>query len=344
MIRRKYSLGLVAAVIVTVCAFLVLVMYRPAGVKPRLELTPHESYVTAVAFSPDGALVASGSVNFSLWDPKTGIRKAVLGRDEYGGVSSIAFTQDSGRLVTASGLGAVKVWDLSRQGTFRTLFQNLGDALGALSPTAPILAVNYGQDLCLWDVDAGKRLRVVESKTDAVTWAFSPDGTILAAAFPQGHVRVWNIDSEAAALDVDNLGEDFDILRVRIAPSQDVIAIDGYHWGGPEEVAEVILWDLGRNAEVKVLTRKGRIQDIAFSPNGRVLALARGNHVELVNVESGEISCTLAGDRWRGIICLAFSPDGTMLAAGTTYTIQPLHDAKLLIWDVPVGRDAVTAK
>jgi WD40 repeat protein len=69
--------------------------------------------VTAVAFSPDGQILASGSDDktIKLWDLQTGVEIATLsGHDSY--VQSVAFSPDGKTLVSGGHDKTVKVWQV----------------------------------------------------------------------------------------------------------------------------------------------------------------------------------------------------------------------------------------
>jgi WD40 repeat protein len=69
--------------------------------------------VTAVAFSPDGQILASGSDDktIKLWDLQTGVEIATLsGHDSY--VQSVAFSPDGKTLVSGGYDKTVKVWQV----------------------------------------------------------------------------------------------------------------------------------------------------------------------------------------------------------------------------------------
>jgi WD40 repeat protein len=69
--------------------------------------------VTAVAFSPDGQILATGSDDktIKLWDLQTGVEIATLsGHDSY--VQSVAFSPDGKTLVSGGYDKTVKVWQV----------------------------------------------------------------------------------------------------------------------------------------------------------------------------------------------------------------------------------------
>jgi WD40 repeat protein len=78
----------------------------------RALLQGHKFSVRALAFSPDGKTLATGSDDQSikLWDPVTGLEKCTLKGHE-GGVSSLAFSGDGAVLVSGSRDGTMRIWE-----------------------------------------------------------------------------------------------------------------------------------------------------------------------------------------------------------------------------------------
>ncbi len=77
------------------------------------ELWGHDSCAVTVAVSPDGALLASGSLDETarVWDPEAGVCLAVLGGHD-AVLVAVAFSPDGKLLLTASDNGVVQVWDV----------------------------------------------------------------------------------------------------------------------------------------------------------------------------------------------------------------------------------------
>src|SRR5204862_215956 len=79
-------------------------------------LEGHSDLLRAVAFSPDGSQVASGSANgiVRLWDPATRPALHTL-EGHLDSVWAVAFSPDGSRLASGSDDGTVRLWDPLRQ-------------------------------------------------------------------------------------------------------------------------------------------------------------------------------------------------------------------------------------
>lgn len=286
-------------------------------------LEGHTSFVYAVAFSPDGKLLASGSClspgpleacesgEIRLWEVITGQAVRIL-RGHRAWILGLAFHPKEQLL--ASSAEEVLLWDLQTGSIVRTI--SSGQALEevqavAFSPDGRLLASGDMRAVRLWEVATGAPVRVFEVPTWVYDVAFSPNGKLLAAAtgHPDKAIRIWEVDS--GQLDQVLQKHTDEVLSVAFSP-------DGKLLASASADTTVRLWDMAKGESVQTLVLHTLpVTSVAFAPNGKLLASGSMDRtIHLWDVATGSLQRTLRGHTGP-ILAVAFSPDGKLLASAS---------------------------
>ena len=299
------------------------------------EISPHhiatleghggEGYRIAVAFSPDGKTLATGSAYgaIKLWDATTKTNIATLGTTE--AVYGVAFSPDGATLATGAWSGVVKLWDAATKTNIATLEATGEVSSVAFSPDGATLATGARSGAVkLWDAATKTNIATLEgprledgvySAAFSPAVAFSPDGTILAAGAVDGRVKLWDATTKT---NIATLGTTGAIYSVAFSPDGATLATG--------RRTTVQLWDIATRTNIATLGATGEVSSVAFSPDGAILAT--GSWSGEVTLWDATTKTNIATFGATGsVYSVAFSPDGTILAAGA-------GDDTIQLWDV----------
>lgn len=296
--------------------------------RTRAVLNGHTSLVNAVAISPDGSTIVTGSSDATarLWRLATGAAIAVLeGHDD--AISSAAFSADSSRIVTASSDKSVRVWDAVRGVELARLTGHDGAVLTAsFSPDGSrIVTASSDKTVRLWDAAHGNEVARLHGHTDAVlTASFSPDGAWIVSASSDKTARVWDaVRGELVAV----LRGHRDTVSCAVFSSNAVSVVTGSHDGTAR------VWDARSGKEMLRLEgHQDAILEVALRPDGSLILTASSDTTaRLWETASGYEVARLSGHH-RKVRSAAFSPDGSRIVTAS-------HDGSARLWDAATGKE-----
>ncbi len=267
--------------------------------------------VNVVRFSPDGSLVfVGGRGGARLYNLKNGyaVRRLLPASD----IADAAFSPDGTRVV---GAGAGKdrvahVWDV-RSGAELFGLEHQGPVLSvAFSPDGRLIATGSADGTArLWSAagglpDGAPFVHQRGARGDDVQQvSFSPDGSRLLTVGGNRFARVFDVNRHVEVFP-DGLNNVVLVNSARFSHDGNVIATAG--------ASEFVrLWDAKSGAPIAVLEGTGRVTDLAFSPNDKLLATAGGNDtIARVWDVAKQASVAILTVHRSGVESVLFTPDG----------------------------------
>lgn len=253
---------------------------------PKQVRLKHNTFVKAIAFSPDNKLLATASLDGTvyLWNPLTGQKLMGLnekgGRAHSAGVNAIAFSADGGFLATADSNGVVHIWNSNGVEAVSPFIAHKDRVVAvAFSPDSKLLATaSLDGTVGIWNVSNGKTVNAEWPKTVNAQWlnkpsenalevkaiAFSLDSNYLATASSDNTARRWDIQSGKAVTIMTH--EDI-VTDVAFNPVNNSIAtasLDG----------TARIWNITKDRPFMRLNHNQSIENLAFNANGKYLVTA----------------------------------------------------------------------
>jgi WD40 repeat protein len=290
--------------------------------------------VRALAFSPDGRQLATGSddARVRVWDASPEQTLAVLGRDRRGFTDAVWL---DGSHVAAAAPDGVRIYSTVTRKVVRTI----------AVPGVQELAVDHGK---LYGIAHGQIVDVLlhgsvvysHATTMAVVGtrimagygthvfghghsfdvpggvdriALSPDRRQLATADADGTVRLFDVQT----------GKLRRVLHGHHGPVTDVtFSSDGRLLASSGRDTHAIVWNLASGGKRVLSGTFGTVAAVALSPDGRWAVTAGPISAGLWPTSTGRLQFYLRGDTGR-LTAVAFSPDGrTILSASKDGTVR----------------------
>jgi WD40 repeat protein len=277
-------------------------------------------------------------------------------RGHTAGVSGVSWSPDGRRLASASGDGAVKVWD-ARAGKEILTIKGAGGGVSWSPDGRRLASAPGGKDILspgevrIWDAESGKETLSLQGHTSSVgCLSWSPDGKRLASASsgnnfqPDIMIKVWDTESGKEVLTLG--GHWGPVMCLSWSPDGKRLASGAGTFppwdpaGFPKKPNDdtIKVWDTKSGQEV--LTLKGHthfVQGVSWRPDGQRLASASWDKtVRVWDARTGKESLTLRGHRSH-VHGVSWSPDGQRLASAS-------DDQTMRVWDARTGQEVLLLK
>jgi WD40 repeat protein len=287
------------------------------------DLQAHRENIEALAFSPDGQCIASGSWEegqLMLWDTQThlSIGKPFVGHTM--GIAGLDFSLDGMFIVSGSRDNTVRVWDSQTHDCYR-VFSGHSDGINAVAFSPDGQQLVSGSDdktIRMWDINTGKSTNMDGHTGSVRAVAFSPDGSRFASASSDKALRIW--DAKNCCSIGDPIHTDYGMYSVEFSP-------DGLYVAAGTATL-VYVWDAKSGSFAAQFDVGGSFS--AFSPDGTQIVCTTNYEISIIDFEGEHKVRRERGVHTKRIFSVAYSPDGSCIASASA-------DHTVRIWNSQTG-------
>jgi WD40 repeat protein len=289
------------------------------------------SWITAIAFSRDSALIATGHDDgmVRVWNI-AGKRMICEFGGHKGAISALAFHPDGTPLATAAEQKVIRLWDVP-SGVPRGTLTGHTDRIPALAwhPSGRHLySAGWDTTVRVWDVAKREPVILLNSHATQVnTLTFNRAGTLLAAADSSKRIHLWDAANNQSVQVLTQI--DCETRSLAFSPDGGQLAS-----GGNDRVIHI--WSRSADetgwrpagGETRQASFDART-DVAISRDGARLASIGANGLRIWSIGADQPSSQ--PEDAHLVSALAFSPTTGILAGGCA-------DTRLRLWDISTGR------
>lgn len=328
-------------------------------------LRGHWNAISAVSFSPDSRLIATGaSDGFArVWDINGNSQRVLRGHDSQ--VTALGFSQDGTELTTVTSLGTVRLWDVppracTERDPFCTIFRIPNQGMGTFQALTDVAFSGDGQLMAMADRNGKAYLWKVGQPEVTLLKSFkggsadgfrtrarvflSPDGQRLATIATDGTARLWTIPNEGSNRLISG-GANEAVVAIDMAanpPQFATVSKDG------TLSLQNFYGNVPRKFKVpNFAAETGILRSAVFSPDGQMIATVSGkdNIPRLWNLQ-GRLLAEV-NTQSSQVSSLSFSPNGQKLAVSFldgTVDVVNLRGRSLLPQPIQNGSSVINAQ
>ena len=286
-----------------------LILWSSDTGMPTKRFIGHSDDILALAFSPDGTMLASSSQDgtIKIWSVATGTELlSFFGHND--AVNDVVFSTDNTKILTCSDDETAKVWDVQTSELILTYtgHRSAVNTIDASPDGLSVLTGSKDNSAKLWNLSTGETQRTFSGHSSAVqSVAFSTNGDAIFTGSLDTTAKLWDIQTGA----VLNSFKSGSVNSVDLSTDGVTVAIGG---SGGAKLANLTSGEF----TYTLLNGNAKILSLAFSPNGtRVAIVGDDNSLQVFDAATGEKLQSLSGHT-SGINAAAFSPDGLQVVSG----------------------------
>ena len=302
--------------------------WRPPA-EPTYVISGHSGEVKSVAFLAKGHNIATGSEDGAakLWsrDEVPGQLRLhqPLGNGQFARFTAGA---DGNHIVAADAEGYCAVWDLRSDVPTARIAVGVVNGLELNTKSGRLLSVRADGAINVWDAASGASITTLDARGCSVV-TLNDAGSLLGVGRRDGDLSIYTIPDGAERFHLHGAGAA--VCALAFSPDNRFVA------SGTQDNT-VTIWDAQTGQDVRHRVCASTPEAVAFSSGNDLLAIAGTESV--VWAFKGDLppaNLMSNNSKGRTLVSVAFSPDGSRIAAGS-------KDGNVILWDTQTARQLLT--
>ncbi|KZP17833.1 WD40 repeat-like protein [Athelia psychrophila] len=286
----------------------------PAALKT---LEGHKGGVYAVAYSPDGTHIVSGSADntIRIWDAETGEAVGEPLRGHTNEINCVAYSPNGRHIVSGSDDKTIRIWDAETgESVGEPLIGHTAAiwAIACSSNGAHIISGSADNTIRCWDAVTGKAVGEPLRGHTGIIYAVAyslPDGRHIVSGSDDNTLRIWAAET-GEAVGEPLSGHTGTINCVAYSP-------DSKHIISGSDDGTIRIWDAKTGEAVGKPIRRSAgenthvVLSVACSPDGKHIVSGWADGIICIwDAETGEAIGEPFEGHTSAVRCVAYSPDG----------------------------------
>ena len=289
----------------------------------------HRWEVNSICFLPDGERFVSTSNDgdVRIWDISMAHSSYTFDKHS-DAIAGVAYNFDGSIIASASWDKSILVWDAKTKQILHRLLGHTKDVLNVeFSPNGKqLVSCSRDHTIRIWDINKGSLIKNIDCYGyDTPIATFSHDGHYMVSTSGESIV-FWDTDIWQIVHQTKQFGTYYN--SVSCNPKGRYVVSASYTYSANLiDKYTISIWDLETGEKVKSIETKASIQDVKYSPDGKMIASTMGRNFALWNAATGDLIHTFEGHR-DDVTSICFSPNGQWIVSAS-------QDKQIKVWNVP---------
>jgi WD40 repeat protein len=238
----------------------------PSGNAAQIDYFPSSELIVFTA-SPDGRWIAAYAADrkLPLWEAGTGQRRELMSDYRISlGADALEFAPNSSYLVVGDANGLIQLLQIPAGTVLRKMQDRDSVEQFAFSADGSQLAALHHKGITIWNMKIGAESRYLPEESPFTAMALNRDGSLLVTGSEDGKIRILDLSRSRQIAKIDLEPKDWANFLAIDEGNEKIISAQGH--------GDISIWDIPTGQKLRILQRhEGQVDWLRLLPDGRTL-------------------------------------------------------------------------